>query len=272
MGLPSKITLIRHGESEANIFNRLLDSGKIKSAPDFVKRTPDREVKLTPVGVKQAKETGLALKRDQQADIDRLSFDYIVCSDHTRAKETMGHILIEAGMTSAEVSIDPLIGERNWGDVLELSSEQRAHVKKMRKIDPYNSCMPNGEHILITKLRARTLIERLVRGGYENVLIVSHGEFIESFISEICKMRTEKFKEFFHDSQVGDIKNCQVITVLSEGGKAKKIHSRNFFYGIDHGEIGIPKEKMTPSDLLAETAKVQGFLDKIPEANQEEEA
>jgi broad specificity phosphatase PhoE len=83
VSMPSRLVLIRHGESEANLVNRAIKNGRITEYPEGFDKIPDREIRLSELGCEQAKATGPWL-RQQYPD----GFDLLYVSDHTRAKET----------------------------------------------------------------------------------------------------------------------------------------------------------------------------------------
>lgn len=85
-----------------------------------------------------------------------------------------------------------------------------------RKDDPFHVAMPDGESLLLTRLRSRVLLERCARErSGQDVLVVTHGEFIEALWSELAHMSTEEHREFFQAAE-HDIQNCQVVEFAAE--------------------------------------------------------
>lgn len=261
MSMPTNLVLIRHGESEANVIQRKIKKGEIPCFPPEYKNARDREFRLSKLGVKQAKETGKALKK-----LYPNGFDEILVSDFTRAKETVALICLSAGWKEVKIRIDPQLGERNWGKFHELTDEQRKAVFHNKKHDPLNTAMPDGETLLNTRLRARVLLERCARQFTDKkVLVVSHGEYMECVWSEISAMRTEAQVKFF-ESPAGDIKNCQVVEFVSKPdkngvNKFNKYRSINPFFGIERGFKTIKRETLTPSQILEEVSQYKSIVE-----------
>lgn len=210
LSMPAKLVVVRHGESEANVMNKAIKEGVIADYPDWFSATPDREIRLSPKGCLQAEETGRWLRQQYPN-----GFDVIYVSDHTRAKETVAHICLSAGWQDARIRIDPLLGERNWGNFSSSERTLRDSIMDGRNRDPLHNPMPDGETLLETRHRSRELLDRCARkfAGL-HVLVISHGEYIEALWSEIAHMNTERELAFFK-SKEGEIKNCQVVEFSS---------------------------------------------------------
>lgn len=208
--MPSFFVLVRHGESQANIIQRAVKEGKLPKFPDSLAKTPDREIRLSKDGVKQAIATGGWLKAQYPS-----GFDILYVSDHTRAKETALHVCKTARWKDVEIRVDPLLGERNWGRFPFVDRERREEIMRDRKRDPLHVAMPDGETLLAARHRSRELLDRVARqDGGKKVLVFSHGEFIEAIWAEIGHMNTERHTTFFQ-SKEGDIKNCQIVEFSS---------------------------------------------------------
>lgn len=244
--MPNTLILIRHGESELNVITRNCKKNKTEY-PKLVKEIPDREFRLSPEGVKQAIATGEYLK------IYHGLIDVVYCSDFIRARETAALVLKNAELTSLKVKVDPQLGERNWGNFADISLEDREKMIELKKKDPLHFPMPNGETILETRNRTRTFLDRLSRQHSEqNVLVFSHGEYIESIWSEIAHFRTETQRSFFKTSD-GDIKNCQVVEFSSDSeGKLKYVKSSNPYFGYYGKKTKIESSDLSIDELLEE--------------------
>ena len=252
ISMPSRLVMIRHGESEANLINRAIKKGIITEYPEGFDQIPDREIRLSKTGCKQAKDTGPWL-REQYPD----GFDIIYVSDHTRAKETAALICESAGWHDVEIRIDPLLGERNWGRFCSAEAVRREEIMSYRRRDPLHNPMPDGETLLETRHRSRELLDRCAREFAEKrVLVISHGEYIEALWAEIAHMNTERQIEFFN-SEAGDIKNCQVVEFSSINpsndenlGKLRWVRSSCPQAGIDSEWNTIERIRYTPAQLL----------------------
>jgi broad specificity phosphatase PhoE len=210
LSMPARLVVVRHGESEANVINKAIREGVIADYPDWFSATPDREIRLSPKGCLQAEETGRWLRQQYPQ-----RFDVIYVSDHTRAKETVAHLCQSAGWGDARIRIDPLLGERNWGNFSSTERALRDSIMDGRERDPLHNPMPDGETLLETRHRSREFLDRCARKFVGlNVLVISHGEYIEALWSEIAHMNTERELAFFK-SKEGDIKNCQVVEFSS---------------------------------------------------------
>ncbi|MDR0481004.1 MAG: histidine phosphatase family protein, partial [Gallionellaceae bacterium] len=139
------LVLIRHGQSEGNVAQSLIRSGRIDEVPPAFFDVPNREYRLTPTGVAQCQPTGEYLGR-----VYPDCFRRIVTADFVRSTETMVHTLTAAGWTDAEVTTEALYGERIWGT---MPREQQALLAEMeiRKRDPMNWRTPGGEMLTFTR-------------------------------------------------------------------------------------------------------------------------
>lgn len=206
--LGGTLTLIRHGESEANIINKAIRDGLLSQHPESFKDTPDREIRLSERGVLQAQAVGNFLCGQMENDNT-----VIFSSDHIRAQETAAIVVKTAHVSGPEpvIRIEPFLGERNWGHFHLLDENTRKEVLDGKKRDPLNFAMPAGELLLATRQRARQFLSRLSsRHSGEQVIAFSHGEFIEAMWAEIYHMSTEDQKAHFSGPE-GNIRNCQVI-------------------------------------------------------------
>lgn len=210
LAMPERLVLIRHGESQANLLHRALRKGVISEYPPGFAEIPDREIRLSSVGVEQAQRTGTWLAAEYP---DR--FDVIFVSDHVRARETAGIVLQAAGWHDVPIFVDPLVGERSWGRFSQSHGELQQKIRGEMKRDPLHAAMPDGESLLHTRQRTRAILERVSREYTDKrVLIFTHGEYIEALWAEVEHMDTERQRSFFH-STAGDIRNCQVVEFSS---------------------------------------------------------
>ncbi|MBN8549870.1 MAG: histidine phosphatase family protein [Deltaproteobacteria bacterium] len=255
--MPARLVMVRHGESEANLINRAIKNGIISEYPEGFSKIPDREIRLSKLGVEQARKTGEWL-REQYPD----GFEIIYVSDHTRAKETAALVCQAAGWHDAEIRIDPLLGERNWGRFASSDQERREEIMSYRRRDPLHIPMPDGETMLETRNRSRELLDRAAREfGRKNVLVFSHGEYIEAIWAEIAHLNTERTLEFFHSPE-GDIKNCQVVEFAAVNptdgeytGKLNWVRSSCPQAGIIREWEAIRRLRHSPADLLEEVQR-----------------
>src|SRR5207237_3436602 len=90
------LVLVRHGESEWNLKNLF---------------TGWRDVDLTELGVKEAREAGRKLKAQG------LTFDVAYTSALKRAQRTLDLVLKEMGLSNIQVMKDLALNERDYGDL-----------------------------------------------------------------------------------------------------------------------------------------------------------
>lgn len=255
--MPRRLALVRHGESDANVIQKRFKKGKIKDYPPRYKKTPDREFRLSGKGVKQGRDTGKWLGSEYPD-----GFDSYLSTNHVRGEETAATISISAGWHDSAWFVDPLLGERSRGDYSSLTPAQRRDFEERKKRDPLHATLPNGETMLWTRMRSRTLLERSARehSGMD-VIVVVHGEFMEAVFAEIAHMTSEEQARFFH-SKAGDIRNCQVIEFSSEDpvsghyvGKFRWWRSSCPSAGIYGKWRPITRQTFTPKQLKARVAK-----------------
>lgn len=261
MGMPKNLIFIRHGESEANVIQKAVKKDKTLPYPQAYLNTPDREFRLSSKGVEQTKATGEYL-----AKIYPKGVDIVYVSDHTRAKETAALVCLHAGWDKVNIKVDPQLGERHWGSFHLQDSDKRVEILNMKKRDPLHVPMPDGETLLETRNRTRVLLERCVRQhGNKNVLVFTHGEYIEAIWSEIAHMRTEEQVIFF-SSDIGDIKNCQIIEFKSntKTKKIEKVKSSNPHLQEFGDWIYLKSKFFSPSELLEEVNQYPNLQLNLP--------
>src|SRR5689334_8776031 len=96
------LVLVRHGQSEWNLKNLF---------------TGWRDVDLSELGVKEAREAGRSLKAKG------LSFDVAYTSALVRAQNTLKLILQELGQIGLEEHRDQALNERDYGDLSGLNKD-----------------------------------------------------------------------------------------------------------------------------------------------------
>lgn len=144
--MTSPILLARHGETEAN-------AARIVQFPD---------ARLSAAGRQQAER--LAMR------VAECGIAHILCSDMTRALETAAPIAARSGVS---VSVDPLLRERDFGDL-------RGTPYTELRIDPFalDYAPPNGEtwadfHERVGQ--AWTRVSQLAERTTGSLLVVTHG-------------------------------------------------------------------------------------------------
>lgn len=172
MTLPERITLIRHGESEANIAQRLVKTGRHNELPETFATRHDSAMRLSLQGVSQARQAGLWMKTNNEIPLDRF---YV--SPHVRTRETAA----ELGLNGSWL-VDDRFRERDWGEIVS-HEPMNDEIKRFRSMNEYYWKPPGGESRATgLRLRVESIMNTLYRRANVNhVLAVTHGEFIRQF-------------------------------------------------------------------------------------------
>jgi len=179
MGLPLNFTLVRHGYSEANRIQRLMRAKDTITLhdlvnPNFVTRH-DSTARLTSEGVEQAKITGDWIRANLNP------FDRFYVSPHVRTRETASHLKLEG-----QWIVDDRFRERDWGEVsspdVEFNDLMSPLSRRYKEMNEWY-WKPQGGESLATGVRSRVeLVQSSLyrRDGVNNVIAVTHGEFIQT--------------------------------------------------------------------------------------------
>lgn len=179
-----KLYLIRHGKSEAN------------ENYDVLWKTKDSDIELINEGYLDAIEAGKNLKSILKANTGNEignNEPFFIVSPWTRAYQTYQVIA-----TVLNIPLEPLIDENvrehdmnltnnieNWNKFLDYKNEKWNTEKYM------NVKFHGGESLHDVRERAKYFLgfaEELLYGlGYNNIVVVSHGQFIKMALSEIDK-------------------------------------------------------------------------------------
>ena len=152
---------LRHGESIGNAESRW------QGQSDYA---------LTERGRAQAR--ALAERWKSEA----AKFDLIVSSPLVRAKETAEII---ASALGAKIELDPLLLERNIGEMEGLTMEEVRKIPQPPYITPYDPIGGEGEGDWALFLRAGQALHDLVRRPPGSYLIVSHGGLLNQLMNAI---------------------------------------------------------------------------------------
>lgn len=187
MTLPERLTLVRHGESEANVAKGLVKAGKKRFIPKSFSKRHDSFMRLTPAGVEQANIAGQWLKDNME-----IPFDRFYVSPHVRTQETASQLRL-----NGQWLVDDRFRERDWGEVYshEIMDEETKRVKNLHEY----YWKPVGGESLATgvRLRVESVMNSLYRRkGIHHVLAVSHGEFIRQFQVVAERLAPDTFLEY----------------------------------------------------------------------------
>lgn len=152
---------LRHGESIGNAESRW------QGQSDYA---------LTEKGRKQAQALANRWKSEGA------KFDVIISSPLVRAKETAEII---ASALDMKVELDPILLERNIGEMEGLTVEEVRKKPQPPYVTPYDPIGGEGEGDWALFLRAGQALHELVRRSPGSYLIVSHGGLLNQLMNAI---------------------------------------------------------------------------------------
>ena len=205
--MPCNLILVRHGESEGNVANRLSRQGNNSrfDHEDFSKRHSSRW-RLAPKGVEQAKWAGETIRALG------LTIGRKYTSPYLRAMETMGCMALGGPHTLSAYELR----ERSWGKLDRLPHEERMrqYGKDMlaRDEDPFLWEPPGGEALVQRTSGLRDWLGTLYRecGEMDCVVATCHAETIEVLRVVTERMLMQHYIEMRQDPSQ-DIWNCSVL-------------------------------------------------------------
>ncbi len=172
------LVLVRHGESEWNKLNLF---------------TGWRDVDLTEKGVEEARQAGIALKREG------FRFDIGFTSALKRAQRTLDIILEETGQTDLPIIRDQALNERDYGDLVGLNKddarrrwgEEQVHIWRRS----YDIAPPGGESLKDTAARVLPYYEARILPEVEtgkSVIVAAHGNSLRALVMVLDKLSQEQ--------------------------------------------------------------------------------
>ncbi|KAL7533839.1 hypothetical protein ACHAXR_005475, partial [Thalassiosira sp. AJA248-18] len=228
--LPSKLIMIRHGQSEGNV-DELLYATK-----------PDNAMHLTKLGWEMARMSGRAL-REQLPPGETVHF---IVSPYARTVETFhgivsawsdpddfAHIpnrsrrlklwytkLMEMGLTWHE---DPRIREQDFGNYQDPQVIKKAK-RERHQFGSFYYRFPHGESASDVFDRVSTFLDSLWRsfesGRAQNYVLVAHGISIRVFLTRYFRYSIDQFH------MLANPKNCEMIILAHDGLGRLKLDGR----------------------------------------------
>jgi len=198
------LTLVRHGETEAN------KAGILQGHCDYP---------LTPLGVDQAKLCGAVLAG--------VCFAKAFSSDLKRAYVTACLISDSTGgsLPSSQIEQEALVKEKAFGILERLprgtDPVEALHIVAERdglSVEEVEKKYPPTETQEEMKVRQLEFIHKLVDLKLDHgskVLVVSHGAFIKAFIANMCDMKID---------EVDRIANCSVSGIRVDIDDSAKLN------------------------------------------------
>lgn len=233
MGMPDNLVMIRHGKSEANVMQAAAKKDGYDNSLHTEDRVtvPDRSWRLTPEGVEQATIAGAWVASNLPV------FNRFIVSPYVRARETAGNL----NLPEAKWEENRAVRERSWGMIGSMPLNQfRTRWPESAVIkdnDPLYWQAPSGESVAaVAENRVRSLANTLHRENeHDNVVVVTHGEFIQASLVFFERWSDEQFYDFDKDPNQ-KIHNCTVAHFTrinpETGERARKLMWRRFAYPI----------------------------------------
>lgn len=265
--MPIDLVLVRHGESEGNVANRLSRSGDHSAFSDEFRKRHSSQWRLTDRGIKQARAASKWIKKN----LGR--FDRYYVSEYIRAKET-AYLL---NLPAAKWYVEFYLRERDWGQLDVMSEEDR--VKKFseemirRLRDPFLWAPPGGETMVDVCLRVDRILNTLHREcSDKRVIIVCHGEVMWSFRIRLERlMRTQFMKLDISKNPFDHIHNCQILHYTRRDPKSRELaENMNWVRSICPTDLTlsrnewqkITRPKMSNDELMREVEGVKRLISK----------
>jgi len=194
---PSRIFLIRHGESQANVDLTLCA------------RMPDSQVELTEKGHQQAIAAGEKL----HSIIGKESM-YVYMSPYRRSRQTWENI--RKAFTPLQILTqrqDPRLREQEYGNIADL--QKRPHeLEQQKHVGEFFYRFKCGESGADVYDRASLFLDTLFRemdNGHhdptQNIVIISHGLFMRLFLMRYFRWNVEDLE---HYKQFGNCEICEL--------------------------------------------------------------
>jgi len=212
--LPKNLVIIRHGQSEANVFQSGVDEqGRPLKVPAEFTSRHDSNMRLSARGVEQAQAAGDWLRAH---GLDH--FDRHFVSPHTRTRETAAHLGLN-GLWRA----DDRWRERDWGEISSLSRKDQARLfpesMRLKKLNEWY-WKPLGGESLATGVRARfrSAMDALYRINdnkeaddiINDVVAVAHGELIRVAEFDIEQMTPDQWIAI-DANPAYKVQNCMIV-------------------------------------------------------------
>ena len=272
MAMPNHLTFVRHGQSEANVIQKHDDHGVDPETAAALFARPDWRHRLTKKGVEQAKNAGIWIEHN----IGSLAtFDALYVSPFLRTRETAAYI---GGAALANWTIDDRLVERSWGVYGKVSrAEQRSQfplTAAEKAANPWYIRLDGGESMPDVYARFRDFQGTLHREqAGRNVLVVSHGDFINAARYGVERMMPEEWEELDENSDY-TLKNCTIleysrVNPQDETDIRTKMRWRRYTYP-DAPELSpdgggwvelAERRRYTGAELLAQVENSKNLLD-----------
>jgi broad specificity phosphatase PhoE len=257
MSMPEDFVMVRHGQSEANIVQKLWKADPQAQAPEGFFDRHDSRMRLSGLGITQAERTGEWLHAEFPNGFDRY-----YTSPLARTVETAGRLAL-----GGTWNIDDRWRERDWGEYGVLNdSEQETQFaisKRLRGQSKWYWCPPGGESLATgVRLRFEDILETMHRElDGKKVIAVTHGETMETARVVLERLLPEVWQEQERDGAYR-MSNCQVLHYTRKNPETGEISKRLEWrrsvcaWGNDNSWsegawVKIERKKYTDNELLA---------------------
>ena len=191
---PSRIILIRHGQSDGNV-------DRITHAT-----VPDWKIPLTEKGREQAREAGKKVFNS----LGRLELA-VYCSPYLRTRQTWEEMDSQSFQVDITVKEDPRLVEQSWGNLRAFEPRKWEDIEAERDhYGPFYYRFLHGESGVEVYQRFTTFLDTLYRDFEksdfpDNALIVTHGFTLRVLLMRWLHWSVEEFHELKNP------KNCQTF-------------------------------------------------------------
>jgi broad specificity phosphatase PhoE len=192
---PDIIILLRHGESQ------------FKLDINTHQRVPDYAIKLTALGLKQARAAGQAI----DAILRHGSAIQFYVSPYWRTRQTYREVAKVLRRHQQKYYEDPRLREQEWGDDYVRANGPRDHAQIERQRDRYGHFyypLPGGESCANVYDRVSDMVGTMHRDFEKpdfprNVIVVTHGMTMRVILMRWFHLTVEQFE------RLGNPVNCE---------------------------------------------------------------
>ncbi|CAG7815791.1 unnamed protein product [Allacma fusca] len=214
-------TIVRHGQTPVNVINHVQS------------RTGGE---LTPLGVNMAKSLGRYLKNE--------IFTRILSSDLHRCRLTTENIISQMTVETPPVEYTKILRERDYGDWEflpgQVTQDKRIEMNLPKEKD-FQVDVPNGESYQDCLLRAGRLFSGICKivdesseSIDENILAVSHGTFINTFVDYLMSSPLLEIKNETTGPIPPMLNTCRTRLAISKSGDQKRTVTITHLFNADH--------------------------------------
>lgn len=212
---PFRLILVRHGESQANVFQELIDKGEAFGYPPEFAAVRDWDIHLTKRGKAQAFKTGKYLKKRFG------TFHGCYVSPFNRTRETFAEILRGYGDPKAKKEMmehtryDTRLREKDHGAINFLSREEVKrhwpHEYARREREGKFLYRPLGGESWydVKDLRVGSILNTIYRDYRgEAVLVVAHSIVLKCFLMKLVRLNKKDPEEILSRQRLNNCGIC----------------------------------------------------------------